>query len=305
MNAYQGTADIAQKNAIVFAAFGKSGAALIPILETNTAELKGLESAISKVVTDEDIARVREYKIAQKEAQRSADDWGIALGEFLLPKQKAIYDNINENIYVQKRLAEAYRDGTLPANASRGAVIQLVYQYQRDFKAAQDAQAATDRLSQTQQEAADAALQEEVAEQKLADAIHSTLDDTLDYRQSLLDLKKAQKDATDAHGKNAEANLRLERAYIRVADAARRRAIDQAAAKGQVLDANAADLVWAQSLDGLIKKLDSNSPLRKELQGWINQLKTVPRNVTTTIGLQATATARAHAGSSGFQEFAH
>src|SRR6185295_9439613 len=40
INAFQGTSDAAKRDAIVLAAFGKSGAALIPVLETNTAQLK-------------------------------------------------------------------------------------------------------------------------------------------------------------------------------------------------------------------------------------------------------------------------
>jgi hypothetical protein len=274
MEAYQGTSDAAQKNAIVMAAFGKSGAAMIPILETNTAELKRLEAQVGKVVTDQDIADVREYRIAQQELKHSTDEMGLSLGQIFLPAAKASVEAINENIYVQKRLAEDTTETTKRIANLHYVNNQLTQSLKDEYQAAKAAQEQLDRNAQTLNAAADAAKRDADAENALYDAIHKSTDANFAYRQALIDLKKAQKDAKDAKGKDQEANLRLEESYHRVADAAVKMADEQRAANGQVaLSTDEAVAIEIAALEKLMKGMAKDSPLYKNLQAYIALLQ--------------------------------
>src|ERR1051326_8254886 len=274
MDAYQSTSDATEKNAIVMAAFGKSGAAMIPILETNSAELKRLEAQVGKVVTDKDIADVREYRIAQRELKASTDELGLSLGQIFLPAAKDSVEAINENIYVQKRLAENTAETTKRIANLHYVNNQLTQSLKDEYRAAKDAQEETYRFAMTHKAAADAAQRDADAERTLYDAIHKSTDASFAYRQSLLDLKKAQKDAHDAKGKDAEANLRLEQAYHRAANAAVDLANDQRAANGQAaLSTDEAVTIEIAALERLMKGMDKNSPLYKNLLAYIALLQ--------------------------------
>jgi len=274
MNAYQGTADAGKRAAIVLAAFGRAGSAMIPILETNIGQLKELEKQIASVYTQKDLDQIRSYEIAQKHLKEQTDDLGVSIGRTLLPAQAAFIESLNENIYVSQRLTEAEQGRTTSLAVGSHAIGKQVQALGAEYRAAQDAKVEIDRLAQAQRDAADAAKAEEDAENTLYDAIHKSTDASFAYRQSLLDLKKAQKDAHDAKGKDAEANLRLEQAYHRVADAAVDLANDQRAANGQAaLSTDEAVTIEIGALEKLMKGMDKNSPLYKNLAAYVALLQ--------------------------------
>jgi hypothetical protein len=107
------------------------------------------------------------------------------------------------------------------------------------------------------------------------------------YRQSVLDLANAQKAAADLKGKDKEANLRLEESMVAVADATVAMRVEQAAANGVTLSTAQQNDIWIAKLRDLEKKLDKNSPLRKNIDAYIAQLQSIPSSVTTTIAAQA------------------
>jgi hypothetical protein len=304
INAYQATGDAAKRDAIILAAFGKSGAAMIPVLETNIAQLKRLQAEVGKVYTQKDLDNIKAYTIAQKEAQHSADEWSLSLGQFLLPKTKAVYDSLNENVYVAKHLDERLIKLTGSTNGTRAAMTEADRELRAEWAAAQSASVAIDELAAAQVRAADAAKAEADAEDTLYNAIHKNLDSHFAYRQALLDLKKAQKDATDAKGKDAEANLRLEEAIFNVSDAALAQAQAQAALSGQTLTTAQEVDVQVGSLKKLEKGLDPKSPLRKEIDAYIRQLQGIPADVSTNVTFTGTVggkggAARVHRASGG------
>jgi len=274
MDAYQGTEDATLKNAIVMAAFGKSGAALIPILETDTAELKRLEKAVSVTITDDDIARVREMKIREKELGSQWEQLTATIGQKLFPVKEALINKLAEEVFIQQHLGEELAKNQYQTMSNVDAYEAATKALRAQFQASLSAKVELDELTDVQRAAADAAQRNADAERTLYDAIHKSTDASFAYRQSLLDLKKAQKDAHDAKGKDAEANLRLEQAYHRVADAAVDLANDQRASNGQAaLSTDEAVTIEIAALERLMKGMDKNSPLYKNLAAYVALLQ--------------------------------
>jgi hypothetical protein len=283
IDAYQATGDAAKRDAIILATFGKSGSALIPILEANAAQLKRLQDQIGMVYTQKDLNAVRDYTIAQREAKKSADEWGLTLGQALLPAQKAVYDSLNENVYVSRNMDAELVKLTGSTNGTAAAMREADRALRAQWQQAQIASIQADDLAAAQLRAADAAKAEADAEDTLYNALHKSLDANFAYQQSLLDLKKAQKDAKDLKYLDAEANLRLRESYVHVADAAVTLAEDQAAANNVTLSASQKSEIWISTLKNLEKGLAPGSPLRKALDAYIKQLDKIPHDINTNI----------------------
>lgn len=285
--AYQGTADAARRAAIVFAAFGKGGAAMIPILETNVKELQVLEARVQAVLTQQDLEQARKYTIQQNQLAEAWNNVGVSIGRALIGPVSDAVESVNENIYVNEHLdqkmKELYGD-TVPR--SRTAIMAASAALHEEYKQAQDAKEQVQALSQAQLDAANTAQKEEEAEQGLFDTVHKNIDAHFAYQQAQLDLAKASKDAKDAKYKDASANLQLKEAMDKAANAAVQLAVQQAAVKGETLTADQQNAIYVRTLQNLVNHLAPNSPLRKELQGYIDELNAIPASKSTTLALK-------------------
>jgi hypothetical protein len=303
VDAWQAAGSAAQKDAIVYTAFGKAGADMIPILETNSAQLKTLEAQAAKVLTSADLERVREYQIQQQELKQQTDQLGYSLGQTLVPAALAVVESANKNIYVNQRLAETQADLNDRAPTWRGATMAQAKAFGDEWDAAQKAKVGLDALTQAANDNAAAAAADEAATQKSIDAVNKEFAAGEGYQQSLIDLQKAQKDYNDAGGKGEEVNLRLEEAILRVAQAAVDSAKVGAAANGVTLDASQQLQVEIDSLKQLASTLDPNGAVHKDIEDHIRQLQQLQDigNIDTQI---STTIAGRPAGGKKLQHFA-
>ena len=92
-----------------------------------------------------------------------------------------------------------------------------------------------------------------------------------------------------AKGHDAAANLQPREAYVHLGDAAVTLAEQQAEVAGGTLSASQKADIFRGTLEKLIAKLGPKDPLRKQLQGYIDQLNAIPSakntNITTS-GIQ-------------------
>jgi hypothetical protein len=306
MTAYQGTTDAGQRATIMFTAFGKGGQAMIPVLETNVAELEKLEAQVGKVYTQKDLDAARQYSITQKQLGQNWNDlWNTLAGD-VVPAFNSLIQNTLADQYAHKKLNEAYDEGKISLDQLNDPSEKLLDTYRKDYIASQNAEAGIAALSQAQQEAANSAKAEADAEDQLYDAIHKSTDANFAYEQAQIDLKNAQDAVKKGTGDATENNLRLREAYVKVADAAVAQAEANAEASGSTLTASQKADIYRSTLENLAAQLGPNDPLRKRLQEYINELNSIPSSKNTTIGY---TTARSvstqgsgHSGTLSFDE---
>lgn len=333
MDAFQGTADAAKRNEIAITAFGKGGTAMIPILETNTAELKQLESAINLVYTDKQLEQARQYSIQQKQLGQNWSDFMASMGEGLVGALADTFKATNQQIEVQKILTQEYHDGKISADeytAATGAGLdlsnKLVQATLKQVQAADAAKDKVDELAAAQKKAADAAQAEADAE----DALYTSLNKVSDASDALTDanfaLRDSQnrvRDAVAAYDKAVKENGKTSQAardallavqearqaeieqYRKVAEATVAQAEAQAEANDTTLTAGQKADIYRQKLIDLMNTLGPNDPLRKNLQAYISELNAIPSDKTTTISTKFRGVSAPTSGrTGGTQSFA-
>ncbi len=300
MRAYQGTTDAGQRATIMFTAFGKGGQAMVPILEAGVAELTKLEAQVGKVYTQADLDNARRYQVSQKQLGQSWTDLVSTIGSDLVPALADTFQNTNANIYAQTQLTKAYQAGKITYDQFTFSNQDLLEGYRKDYLAAQNAKAGIDALANAQQAAANAAKAEADAEDVLYTALEKNTSAEFAYEQSLIDLKNAQDVVAAGTGNATENNLRLREAYVKVADAAVAQAEAQAAANGTTVTAAQKADLYRQTLENLMGQLGPNDPLRQNLQGYIDELNSIPSAKSTSVGF----TTQPYVGHGGPQAFA-
>lgn len=295
IGAYQGTEDAAKRNEIALAAFGKGGAALIPILETDRAELKALQDQVGKVYTQKDLDAARNYSIQQEKLHQNFGDFVASVGQAVTGPLGDLFQNTNAETYAMKRVNEMYQQGKISHDEYNAAISdpnnnKLVQNLEAEYKAAQTAKAGVDALNQAHKDAAAAALAEADAENKLYDALDKNQSAAFAYEQAQIDLRRAQEaaakveaDSTASGLDKEEALLREKEAYIKVANAAVDYGEKQAEVNGQTLTAAQKADIYRANLQALENELSPNDPLRKDLQGYIDELNSIPSAKSTTI----------------------
>lgn len=283
MQAYQGTTDAGQRATIMFQAFGRGGTEMVPVLETNIAELQKMEAEVGKVYTQADLDNARKYQVAQKQLGQNWSDLVSQVGGAVVPALADLFQGQNALIYANKQLTKSYDDGKITYEQYTSNNQALLAGYEKDYVASQNAKAGIDALANAQQAAANAAADEAKAEDALYTALEKNVSSEFAYEQSLIDLKNAQDTVAAGTGDATENNLRLREAYVKVADAAVTLAEDQATANGVTLTAGEKADVYRQKLIDLQAQLGPSDPLRKDLQGYINELDSIPSNINTSI----------------------
>lgn len=92
-DAYKATADPAQRAALLTAAFGKTGQALVPLLERSREEIKGFfddAEGSGQILSREDILRARQLREAMDDLQDSLRAIQIEAGRGLIPAITAV-----------------------------------------------------------------------------------------------------------------------------------------------------------------------------------------------------------------------
>jgi len=313
-DAYNATSDASKRMRILFAAFGRSGFEMIDVVEQGSARLRELAAATKLVLTDDDIQRAREYKIHQEEIKTGWDEWWATLGQKVQPILDSVQESILRGAYVQDKLNQAVKDGTISEQdlrdakmGARNAASELELKLIAEYDATQKARFAMDLHTQTIKE-------QEEANRRLVDSMNQVIDAlageenaSLADRRAKLAVADAAARVRDAHkryteavkefGKNsAQAHQALrdyqgalldqEDANYRAAEAAKKLAEAQAQNEQGQVDAVTATKAYIDQLQKEANALAPGSPLRKNLQAYIDELKNkLPDNITTTLHL--------------------
>jgi len=349
--AYTSTGDQAQRNALLFAAFGRSGTALIPVLEQGAAGLAALGKAVNLSITQEEIERVKQYQREEAQLKEREDELAAIIGGPVVQAKKANVEASLQNIYVNQHLNESIQK-TLDAHAgSRVSTLRAAYALREEYEAAQKATYAAKDQAQAMKDAAQSALDEakamedlynadlafissqiamEQAQHRLTDAQHQGAKDQQDIadaadaaaaaqkdyndavraygggsaqaQRAAKDLRDAQQQLSDAQQRATDDALSLKQAYVDEAIATVKLARDQAAANHETLNGQQEAKIFRDELQRLTNALAPDSALRKYLQGYIDTLKNIPLDVTTTLTITGARAPGVHAGGHGAQE---
>jgi hypothetical protein len=131
-DAYQATKDPAQRAKLVNDAFGRSGAAMIPILEQTREGIRRMyaEAAASgQLYSDEDLDKAEELRLAQDALADAAGELSLAVGRGLTPAMTdlalaatAVVDALNAIPEKGKGMWESIADGLGPV----GDVLEMI-----------------------------------------------------------------------------------------------------------------------------------------------------------------------------------
>lgn len=309
-DAYEQAGSQEQKTEILTAAFGRRGREIIPVLEQGREGLEQLEAQVKTLYSQEDLEAIHRYQISQKEAQDSADAFWRNIGQVQLPVSQALTDSFNENLYVNQRLNEARRQGILTGHSSALASRELEGQYRREWEENQRVKEHLDQEVDSQKRAAQAAEEHAKELDDLYNADESVINSGIALeraqqriQQSSYDVSKAQEElnkATKEYGPNSDqardAQLRLQDvllsqkdAYVNLANATVKQAEDQATANGATLDGQQKAQIFRDALTKLEQGLAPDSPLRAALQGYIDQLNSIPAEKATNVHVHVDA----------------
>lgn len=306
-DAYNRTSSQVERNAIVFAAFGKSGKDMIPILEQGSAALATLEKNAAMTFTDADLERIRETKVQTAELQQQWDSLGQSLGATFEPIKSGAISGLVRTMEAEKLLDQAVAAGTITAQQRAEGGGKLLASYEAQVDASHKVKYAIDLQTQALQDQAaaedllwtetDKVISQDEAQVNSGFALQQA---QLAVAESQAKINQAQ-DAYDkavttygassdeallAAGNVTRAQIDQEKSYYATAAAARKLQEDTDLAttgqKNASLDAKA----YTDSLQAEANALAPDSPLRKQLQAYIDSLANLPRDITTSIHLQ-------------------
>jgi hypothetical protein len=329
-DAYNHTGDQAKKNLILFDAFGKSGKDMIPILEQGSVALKNLEASAHMIFTQADLDRLRDLKIKNAEIKQSWDAMWQSIGQNLIPAQDALATAYLRSEDAQRKVSQAEYESTLTGQNLLNAQRKIVLESNASYDAAQKVKASLDLQTQATKDAAAADEALWAAADKVITQIEAQASAGFALKQAQVAVSESQarinqaQEAYDAAVKKSGASsdeavlaagslttavdAQLQ-SYERVGSAARKLQHDQDLAAGSSIDAaHAAALEAKAELDALQAEADGlapGSPLRKNLEGYIDLIKTqIPSDVITRVHLIEVSTG-SHGGGHGLlQPFA-
>jgi hypothetical protein len=272
--AYARTADAAQKNAILYEAFGRSGQQVSAVLEETAGHLQDVADAQQLVFTQEDLDRAHAYEVASNELTQQVDVLKTSIGEKLVP------------VLTDFDRGATLITGTLDkmATATRGNMVTAAGLAYADLEQQDAAMRLKDKLDQVTKSYED----QRAAENKLYNTDLSAIDASIGHERALREVSDAVvrlKDDTDRYGATSQQARddidRLRDAMVNDARTAADLAAKHEEAAGSMLSASDKAKVFQDALQHEIDTLGPDSPLRKELQGYIDQLNNIPREVTT------------------------
>jgi hypothetical protein len=326
-DAYDAASDSNTRTKILFAAFGKGATEMIDVVKEGSHRLRELAASTKLVLTEDDIVRMREYTIHQAEVKTGWDEWVASVGQKVLPIQAAVLDSFRKGTFIQDRLTQAVKDGVITQEEAAGSmgvttdkVEALTNKYSAEFDQQEKNKHINAELTQTIKE-------QEDANQKLIDSMNKVIGGYQSEESASLALRRGNLDLVDSalkvktsqeayvlavkeHGKHSReaeqalrdyrrAQLDQEQTYLDVAEAARKyqAQLDLAATGSQ--DAALETDAYIRKLQDEANTLDKGSPLRKNLQAYIDKIKNdLPSSKTTTLYLDIKGS---HAGGHGIK----
>lgn len=322
-DAYAAQPDPAKRAELAFAAFGKQGQALVPILEQGR---KGLEAFFKgadsgrQIFSPEDLAKARKYELAIDDLQDTFRGLKLEAGEAILPFLNALATGTTKVV----AFAGAVKDkvgGALEAVvrtgfgvATLGASEAALFAFRKLSGGSDKAKVSQKELAEqvkatavAQQEETRASAEQAAALDRVTNATLSALSSQLGYEQSVNTLKDNINDLDDrtseyneavatngANSKEAEAanralrdaHLGIETSAIAAANAAVRLADDIATTGGKALTAQEKSVIFRASLIELADQ--AAGPTRNAILGLADQIAGLP-NRTVYVDADTTA----------------
>lgn len=301
IEAYQTTGDAVKRDQIILTAFGKAGAAMIPVLQEDAGRLKLLEESVQTTFTAQDLAAIRNYKIAQDQLGQSADDLWMSIGRIALPVLKGAVDGLNEWIYVSEHFSEKQQELAQTEGEWAVTTEEVDLALRKEFQATLNLADAKIKLKDDLEAATKAAKAQADAELKLYDQIQASISGEFAYRQAIIDRDAIRKESLKKGDDARQLELQWEQAYTKVADAAVAKANEEARGTLTAIDKKR---IWITTLQDEMKTLDPKSQLYQNLKRYVDELNEIPATVTTTIafrGVNASTGGSAH-GNLSFDE---
>ena len=215
-DAYSRTADPAQRAQLVTAAFGKAGKDLIPVLEQGRVGIEALyagAAATGQILSQEDVDRTEDFRIAMDTLGDSLRSLSIAAGQFLVPILTEAADVLTRLIDVGRDVGNLPVVGDVLRGVAKGAFAWA--------NGANDASTAQRELAEGADTVADALREEEKAVDDLGKALFGVTSAQRAYDASVREVGAANRDLADAR---ADYNKLLKEGAVdeeKVADARR------------------------------------------------------------------------------------
>jgi hypothetical protein len=251
-DAYKGSADQAQRNAIAAAAFGRSGQALIPVLSTSREELEGMADLAAKqglIFHDEDLQAGKEFNRALSDVHTAIQGIEVDAGKGLLPLATDLLHAAASGATLAHQLHavdiavkgwEALTPGVNVIVGARNAWDEVTGSTDENTDATKENTAATEQNAEARSKQAAAVLD-----------LQPTLERLIDAEDRLAAAHKAVADAASADADKAEkvaaakdaetrATENLADAEERLAQAKRQQPRDETRARLAVQDADRA-----------------------------------------------------------------
>ena len=220
-DAYSQTADPAQRAQLVTAAFGRAGRELIPVLEQGRAGIEALYAGAAttgQILSQEDIDRSEDFRIAMDSLGDSLRSLSIAAGQFLVPILSEAADVLTRLIDVGRDVGNLPVVGDVLRGVAKGAFAWA--------NGANDASTAQRELAEGADRVAQALAEEEKAVDDLGKALFGVTSAQRAYDASVREVDSANRDLADAR---ADYNKLLREGAVdeeKVADA--RRSLNEA-----------------------------------------------------------------------------
>lgn len=270
---YQSLGSIEEKAAFAQAAYGKSWAQMTPFLSKGKEELQQIYAQAAKrglIFNQSDLDQGRELSVKMRELDEAGKGLGITLGKEVVPAladgatvATEFLDSIQPVLHTVgqfpgalKRIGFGLHDLLAPWEDSKLAALDQVQAYDKaanankDFAEGMLAQVQATNNAKVGLQGLTAETENYVGVALSAEAANRSVIDAID------NVTKAQKDASDAGGHNAEANKRvddslfsLKQSINQAAEANKAAAIAQAAGTSEAHQAAVGQQAYADTLD--------------------------------------------------------
>lgn len=304
-NAYQRAGKGAEGNAIAAAAFGKSGAALLPILGKTREELDAIAASAKKrgLILDQDqLNQALKFKLAMRDLGQSVQGLEISMGSGLVPVLSTvihgfttIVDKTNSVTKSVGGLGGILGRGIAHINPLTGLISELGDAHHKAGDGAKDHAAAEEDLTSQLEQTAAQVDAETKALNELLDAQLGLVDQTLglegaqrSYSDALDDVKVKQADLTTAvhdHGAKskeaADATKALSDAQFAAEQAAAHQAAAVVALKKEQAEATGVNYDASQQLADYKTALQeaanqADGPTKTAIQNLLDKVNALP-----------------------------
>lgn len=317
-DAYAAQSDPAKRAEIAFAAFGRQGKELIPVLEQGRAGLqKFFESAEGgrQIFSQADLDKARQFELAMDDLSDTFRGLQLEAGEAVLPfltsLAKVTAKAIEFGNVVKDKVGGAFETvarvglGVITAGASEGVLFafrklaggsdeakksqrELAEQVkltaaaqQEEARASEEQAAALDKVTNATLSAVSSQLGYQASVNTLKDNINDLDDRTREYSEAVAENGANSKEAEAANRALRDAHLGIQESALRAAGAAVKLADDQATAAGQSLNAQEKAHIFRNALVELADQ--AGGPTKQAILDLADQVLGLPTDTVVTV----------------------